>query len=122
LNQKKGMAILIISHDLGVISEMCDNVAVMYAGSIVETARTEVFFENHKHPYSAGLLRCVPRIGGKAETLNVIKGTVPNLLSPPSGCRFHPRCLYVMDRCRTERPVTVEVAPGHKVACFKVSE
>jgi len=120
-NQKAGMAILIISHDLGVISEICDDVAVMYAGSIVETAKAELFFDNHRHPYVKGLLGSVPSISERREMLSFIQGDVPNLIAPPSGCLFHPRCPYVMDRCRREKPVAQEVDPGHKVACFKVT-
>jgi peptide/nickel transport system ATP-binding protein len=120
LNKQSGMSILIISHDLGVISEMCDEVAIMYAGSIVETARLADFFDNHKHPYSAGLLGCAPRIGERKEWLSVIPGGVPNLLSPPTGCRFHPRCPHVFDRCRKEKPARRDVGAGHGVACFKV--
>ena len=121
LNRKNGMAILLISHDLGVISEMCDNVSIMYAGCTVESAGMEVFFAEHKHPYSEGLLGSVPRIGARKDMLTVTHGNVPNLMAPPPGCRFHPRCPYVMDRCRREKPVIQEVAPGHKVACFKVN-
>jgi peptide/nickel transport system ATP-binding protein len=120
-NQKTGMAILIISHDLGVISEMCDDVAVMYAGCIVETARAELFFDNHRHPYVGGLLGSIPSIGGRKEMLSFIQGDVPNLIAPPSGCLFHPRCPYVMDRCRREKPIVQEVDSGHKVACFRVT-
>jgi len=121
LHDKSGQAILLISHDLGIISEMCDDVAVMYAGNIVETARMEVFFAKHKHPYSEGLLKSIPRIGIRKDMLSVITGNVPNLIAPPSGCRFNPRCPYVMDRCRSEKPGLKEVVPGHKVACFNVT-
>jgi len=122
LHQKTGQAILLISHDLGIISQMCDNIAVMYAGTIVETAEMGFFFADHKHPYSKGLLRSIPQIGKRKDMLSVIAGNVPNMIDPPLGCRFHPRCPFVMDQCRRERPVLKEVAPRHKVACFRVTE
>lgn len=121
LNRKSGTTTLLISHDLGIISEMCDDVAIMYAGNIVEIARMEVFFKEHMHPYSEGLLESIPRIGEKKDMLRVINGTVPNLIDPPSGCRFHPRCPYVMDRCRSNKPALEEIASGHKVACFRIT-
>ncbi|MBT7890479.1 MAG: ABC transporter ATP-binding protein [Deltaproteobacteria bacterium] len=122
LIHKTDMAMLLISHDLGVISEMSDYLAIMYAGCVVETAASEVFFTQHKHPYSEGLLESIPRIGHRKQTLSVISGSVPNLLNPPSGCRFHPRCPVVMDHCRNHKPELKELSPGHKVACFNVTE
>jgi len=92
----------------------------MYAGCIVESAEAEIFFNNPLHPYSEGLLGSIPIIGEHEDMLSVIPGNVPNLTFPPMGCRFHPRCSYVMDRCRNEKPVSKEVTPGHKVACFNV--
>ena len=106
LNRKTDAAILLISHNLGIISEMCDEVAVMYAGNIVEYAGMEVFFTKHKHPYSDGLLKSLPRIGERKETLSVIQGNVANLTNPPSGCRFHPRCPFVLDRCKNKKPAS----------------
>jgi len=120
LNGKIGTAILLISHDLGIISEICDMVGVMYAGNIVELAEMDLFFSSHQHPYSEGLLKSIPLMGEAKEVLSVIPGNVPNLLDPPSGCRFHPRCRYVMDRCRNGKPILQEIAPGHKVACFRL--
>jgi oligopeptide/dipeptide ABC transporter ATP-binding protein len=118
MNEQEGAAILLISHDLGVISEMCDEVAIMYAGKIVETATSESFFSNYRHPYSEGLLEAIPRIGEEKETLSIIPGNVPNLLHLPPGCTFHPRCPHVMEKCKTEQPKLTLVSPGHKVACF----
>ena len=118
--QQSGQSILLISHDLGIISEMCDEVAVMYAGSIVETAPIECFFSHHRHPYSEGLLQSIPHIGARQEMLSVIPGTVPNLTNPPTGCRFHPRCRFAMSRCQSEKPILQEIGDGHRVACFKV--
>jgi oligopeptide/dipeptide ABC transporter ATP-binding protein len=121
LHEKSNLTILLISHDLGIISDMCDDVAVMYAGNIVETAETEMFFDSYRHPYTEGLIKSIPRIGQRKDLLNVIPGSVPNLIDPPAGCQFHPRCCYSTDRCRAEKPVIKEVAPKHKVACFKAS-
>ena len=120
LNQKQGFSLLLISHDLGIISQMCDEVAIMYAGSIVETTGMENFFAHHRHPYSKGLIESIPRIGRRPEKLNTIPGSVPSLVNPPNGCRFHPRCPERADRCRVEKPLLEEIAPGHKVACFNV--
>jgi len=122
LNQVRGTSILLISHDLGLISELCHEVAVMYAGSIVERAETKVFFRDIRHPYTQGLLGAIPRIHQRRETLTVISGQIPDLIDPPPGCRYHPRCPLVMKRCQMEKPQSIEIAPGHWVACFKVSE
>jgi len=121
LHQKSAQSILMISHDLGVISQMCDNVAVMYAGSIVETAPTEIFFANHQHPYSEGLVQSIPRIGERKEMLSVIPGCVPDLIDFPLGCRFHPRCHFSTAHCQEEKPILKEITKGHKVACFNVT-
>jgi len=121
LNRKTGTAVLLISHDLGIISEMCDEVATMYAGTIVEIAELEVFFAHHQHPYSEGRLASIPVMGERKEMLSDISGNVPNLIAPPAGCRFHPRCPYAMDKCQSEKPALQEIASGHKVACFKVT-
>jgi peptide/nickel transport system ATP-binding protein len=112
---------LLISHDLGIISQMCDEISIMYAGYIVETTTMENFFANYKHPYSEGLIGSIPRLGHRKEMLNTIPGSVPSLIDLPGGCRFHPRCSYTMDRCRIEKPLLREISLGHKVACFKVS-
>jgi len=110
-------SIILITHDLGVIAETCNRVAVMYAGNIVETASTEELFMNPKHPYTIGLLQSIPRVDNPNKVLKSIAGNVPNLLNPPAGCRFHPRCPFVFDKCRVEKPETIEVSPGHTVAC-----
>jgi len=116
-----GMAIQFISHDLGVISEIADVVAVMYAGRIVERAQSETLFAEPLHPYTRGLLATVPRITGHADRLPAIGGTVPDLANLPSGCAFRTRCPLAMDRCREAEPELVEVAPGHEVACHAVT-
>lgn len=120
LNHGQGTSILLISHDLGIISALCNKVAVMYSGNIVETAEVESFFSEIRHPYTQGLLGAIPRIRERRETLSIIPGQIPDLIFPPSGCRYHPRCPYVMDRCQNEKPQLTEIAPMHRVACFKV--
>jgi oligopeptide/dipeptide ABC transporter ATP-binding protein len=120
LSRKVGFSMLLISHDLGIISQMCDDISIMYAGYIVEITNVENFFANHKHPYSEGLIGSIPRLGHRKEMLSTIPGNVPSLIYLPPGCRFHPRCRYAMDRCKNEKPLLKEIFPGHKVACFKV--
>ncbi len=120
LNQSREFSMLLISHDLGIISQTCDEVAIMYAGSIVEWTGMENFFSNHRHPYSQGLIGSIPKISHRQEVLKTISGNVPSLMNPPAGCRFHPRCPSVMDRCRKEKPQMQEISPGHRVACFRV--
>ncbi len=118
LRDKIDAAIVLITHDLAVVSEVCDRVAVMYAGSVVEVAELKEFFANPKHPYSKGLMAAIPRPDTAVANLESIKGSVPDLIAPPSGCRFHPRCPYAFERCPTVRPPLVGVAPGHTVACL----
>lgn len=117
LKNSLNTSVLFISHDMGVISEICDRVGVMYAGNIVEIAPLEELFANPKHPYSQGLLAAIPKYGGKSETLETIKGSVPDLINPPKGCRFSPRCPQAFDKC-TEGPPWIEVGPGHYVLCW----
>ena len=111
-------SILLITHDLAVIAEMCDRVGVMYAGSIVEEAGVEEIFETPQHPYTRGLWGAIPRIDEEKEALSVIPGMVPDLSNPPPGCRFHPRCAYRFEACDQNVPFLISVGPGHRVACF----
>ena len=112
------MAILLITHDLGVIAEMAERVAVMYAGKIAELADVGELFGNPKHPYTVGLFGSLPKLGTHGERLNTIPGVVPNPLDFPSGCKFHPRCPHAFDRCRVEEPVLRPVGPdGHIATC-----
>ncbi len=115
LKRRFGMTLIYITHDMGVIAEMSDRVAVMYAGNVVEVADVYTIFKKPLHPYTKGLLEAIPMPG---RPLKDIPGTVPNLINPPSGCRFHPRCEHAMERCSREKPKLVEVEPGHWVACF----
>lgn len=117
LARKMGNAVLLITHDMGVVAEFCDKVMVMYAGHSVEYASTVRLFEKPMHPYTGGLLLAVPRVG-RTDELKAIKGTVPDLVDPPPGCRFHPRCPHVMELCRTSKPPLIQVEPGHYVACY----
>jgi oligopeptide/dipeptide ABC transporter ATP-binding protein len=112
------MAILLITHDLGVIAEMAERVAVMYAGKIAELADAGELFGDPKHPYTQGLFGSLPKLGTKGERLNVIPGVVPNPIDFPSGCKFHPRCPHAFDRCTVEEPELRPVgAEGHIAAC-----
>ena len=121
LVKKFGNAVILITHDMGVAAEFCDKMAVMYAGNMVEYASTTNIFKNPFHPYTKGLLRAVPKIG-RTDELQSIKGMVPDLANPPTGCRFHPRCKYAMDICKKELPALIEIKPGHYVACYLYSK
>ncbi|MDW8053963.1 MAG: ABC transporter ATP-binding protein [Anaerolineae bacterium] len=119
LKEKTGTAIMLITHDMGVVAEMCDRVVVMYAGQVVEQADVKTIFTKPLHPYTKGLLGSIPVLGQLRERLDTIPGTVPNLIDPPPGCRFEPRCQVcegaVRERCRTELPPLREIEPGHWV-------
>jgi oligopeptide/dipeptide ABC transporter ATP-binding protein len=122
LQKKNNMAILLITHDLGVVAENADDVVVMYASKIVETAAVGPIFENPLHPYTKGLLNSLPRLGARQKKLEVIAGAVPDPLHFPSGCKFHPRCSIGKDdiQCQTEEPILREIQPGRCAACWKV--
>lgn len=110
-------SILFITHDLGVISEIADRVAVMYAGRIVEESNVGELFKEPLHPYTAGLLASLPKLSELSKEIQPLAGSVPDAINPPKGCSFHPRCKFVMDQCHTIQPELKEVKPGHKVAC-----
>lgn len=123
LNKKLDMGVMLITHDLAVVAEMCQRVIVMYLGQIVEEADVEDLFDNPIHPYTNGLINSIPRIDGdRSKKLYMIKGMVPLLNQIPSGCRFAPRCPYATDRCREHMPELVQVSPTQKVRCWKALE
>ncbi len=122
LKEKRGLTILLITHNLGLVAQVCDRVAVMYAGNIVEEAPVEELFENPLHPYTRALLRAVPNPKRRVVRLESIPGTVPNLIRPPPGCRFHPRCPHVMPVCRERKPPDFWKGPRHRVACWLYQE
>jgi peptide/nickel transport system ATP-binding protein len=117
LKKDRISSILLITHDLGVVAETCDRVGVMYAGNLCEEADVDDLFNQPRHPYSKALLDSVPKVS-QSSALRSIEGAVPNLVNPPPGCRFHPRCPFAMDICRNDIPEMKEIAPGHTVACY----
>ena len=118
IQQEEGMSILLITHDLGVVAEMCNRVIVMYAGEIVEEAPVEVLFNNPTHPYTEGLIASVPKLGSGVKVLPSIPGSVPDLSMLPKGCRFAPRCKYATERCHNEEPDLFEVSEHQKCRCW----
>ncbi len=123
LRDEIGMGVMLITHDLGVVAEMCSRIVVMYAGKVVETGPVEKIFDAPLHPYSEGLLNSIPRIRGEIpEELPVIEGMVPQLSKMPQGCRFHARCPYVEELCRTINPELILQESERYVACWKYQE
>ena len=119
LREETGTAIILITHDLGVVAEIADEVAVMYAGRIVERAPVEALFAEPQHPYTIGLLGSIPQLSREQRRLAAIEGQVPNPLVTVAGCRFHPRCPFAIARCHREDPPLVAVAGGHEAACWR---
>jgi peptide/nickel transport system ATP-binding protein len=119
LKAASGAAIILITHDLGVVADICDEVAVMYAGEIVERAPVEELFASPQHPYTVGLLGSIPRLDRRTSHLATIEGMVPSPNNQPAGCRFAPRCPFADLRCRQQPPPLRDIAPGHQVACWK---
>ena len=120
LRERTGAAIMLITHDLGVVAELAHRVIVMYAGRIVEEAPVDLLFADPQHPYTLGLLGSIPRLGSDGdERLTAIEGVVPNPYALPPGCRFSPRCPLADARCQAEQPSLREIAPGHRTACWK---
>ncbi|MGI6149246.1 MAG: ABC transporter ATP-binding protein [Firmicutes bacterium] len=120
LQKELGTAIIMITHDLGVIAELVERVVVMYTGVIVESADTKTIFANPQHPYTQGLLGSIPRLDSDVKRLQAIPGTVPTPGNFPQGCGFHPRCPYAKSICEAKRPPAFEVGPGHYSACWKM--
>ncbi|HXW36923.1 MAG TPA: ABC transporter ATP-binding protein, partial [Nitrososphaerales archaeon] len=117
LKREMGISFLFVTHDLSVLSEIATKIAVMYAGRLAEVSTSESFFTAPNHPYSRALIQAIPTLSGDLSLVRSISGLPPNLLDPPSGCRFHPRCPYVFDRCKSEEPKLTEVEGGALVAC-----
>ena len=118
LKDELGTSMLLITHDLGVVAETCDRVAVMYAGEIVEYGSLEDIFDRTSHPYSVSLFGAIPSLDKKVDRLNPIQGLVPDPANLPKGCKFHPRCPRASDKCREEEPPVTELSPGHTVRCW----
>ncbi|HUK51228.1 MAG TPA: ABC transporter ATP-binding protein [Terriglobales bacterium] len=118
LKQTIDTSVILITHDLAVVAEVCDRVAVMYAGNVVEVAAVEELFSNPLHPYTQALLATVPRVDVTFDEQKSIRGSVPDLIYPPTGCRFHPRCPKAFAKCPTAKPTLIETKPGHQVSCF----
>ncbi|MFW6078932.1 MAG: ABC transporter ATP-binding protein, partial [Gemmatimonadota bacterium] len=118
LRERLDMALVLITHDLGVVAEVCDRVLVMYAGEVMERAPVEELFDRPRHPYTRGLLAAIPRLGRPVDRLAVIPGTVPGATAWPAGCRFHPRCPYGWELCVREEPALFEAGPDHRSRCW----
>ncbi|TDL71113.1 ABC transporter ATP-binding protein [Rhodococcus qingshengii] len=122
LKDKTGTSIMLITHDLGVVAEMCDRVIVMYAGQVVEETDVETLFENPKHPYTMGLIDSIPSFEDEKEYLNTIPGSVPLPYEMPKGCRFAPRCSWAKEICHQQAPELMEIESQHKCRCWLVTE
>jgi len=120
LKEKLNLGLIVITHDLSIISETCEKFAVMYAGKIVELGDVLTIFKRPSHPYTQGLISAFPNIKEPKRKMESIPGSPPNLLNPPSGCRFNPRCKYAMDKCKKDEPEMIEVSKDHFVACHLV--
>ncbi|HML48801.1 MAG TPA: peptide ABC transporter ATP-binding protein, partial [Clostridia bacterium] len=120
LKRERGTSILFITHDLGVINQMADDVVVMYCGQVVEMAPVDVIFRKGRfsHPYTEGLMESIPRLDTSKVRLEAIPGAVPHPLDLPIGCKFAPRCKYATQQCKEQEPESVTVAPGHHIRCF----
>lgn len=117
LRKDLNLSLILITHDLSVIMELCERVGIFYAGKLVEVTHTNTLLNNPLHPYSRGLMQAFPTIDGAKERLRAIGGTPPSLIDPPPGCRFHPRCPYAFTTCENKEPELLEVGSGHSVAC-----
>jgi oligopeptide/dipeptide ABC transporter ATP-binding protein len=121
IQKQTGISILFITHDFGVVARLCDRVAVMYAGKLVETAPTRELFDHPAHPYTQALLRSVPDVRERSERLPSIEGAPPSIYSRTAGCPFAPRCPHVMSRCHVEHPPQVEISAGHSASCWRLT-
>jgi oligopeptide/dipeptide ABC transporter ATP-binding protein len=121
IQRETNVAIIFITHDFGVVANMCHRVAVMYAGKIVETASTRIIFKQPKHPYTKALMDSVPRLEEKVDRLYSIHGQPPSLMNLPPGCRFYPRCNVAMDICKEKQPEEKNIGNEHSISCWRVS-
>jgi len=121
LQKEFNLTIVVITHNLGLVAELADRIAVLYAGQVVEDATAEAIFHEPLHPYTQGLISCVPNIDLDQEKLTTMEGSPPGLVDPPVGCSFAPRCPKVMGRCRIQEPELIEHRPGHKAACWRIT-
>lgn len=119
LRKQYKMSMIFITHDLGIVAEICDKIAIMYAGEIVETGTAKDIFNDRRHPYTIGLFNSIPSLTTEVERLQPIMGLAPNPADLPSGCKFHPRCPYAEETCGVEVPESIEVNPGHMVRCHR---
>ena len=119
LKKEFGTSMVLITHDLGIVAESCDQVAIMYAGEIVEYGSLEDIFDHTAHPYTIGLFGSIPRLDMDTDRLQPIQGLMPDPINLPSGCRFHPRCPYATQICREQNPAHTEITPGHLVKCLR---
>jgi oligopeptide/dipeptide ABC transporter ATP-binding protein len=122
LQERTGMAVIFVTHDLGVVADLCSRVIVMYAGQVVEEATVEELFARPRHPYTEGLLAAIPQAGVAGERLASIPGVVPPATAMPTGCRFHPRCPYAIPECETIPVELTSVGDGHRTRCIRVGE
>jgi oligopeptide/dipeptide ABC transporter ATP-binding protein len=122
LQERSGMAVIFVTHDLGVVADLCSRVLVMYAGQVVEEATVEELFARPRHPYTEGLLAAIPQADTSGERLASIPGVVPSAIAMPTGCRFHPRCPYAVPECETVPVELTTVSDGHRARCIRVGE
>ncbi|MCL4152483.1 UNVERIFIED_CONTAM: hypothetical protein GTU68_022397 [Idotea baltica] len=122
LQVRRNLTILFISHDLGVVRHLCDEVAVMYLGRIVERGKTQTIFDNPSHPYTEALLKEMPSVKSGNRVYEPVKGEIPSPIDPPPGCHFHPRCRYAMEKCHIEAPPQFKVASRHLSSCWRLND
>lgn len=122
LQKDLNLSVILITHDLSVIAEMCNTTGIMYAGKLMEYADTATIFRKPRHPYTQGLINAFPSLSGSWKRLEGIPGSPPNLLDPPAGCKFHPRCPYASERCTKEEPISIEIGENHYAACHFIDD
>ena len=122
LKEKYGTAMILITHDLGVVAEVCNNVAIMYAGQIVESGTLDDIYSDPQHPYTIGLFRSIPDLTSKQRRLEIIPGIMPDPSNLPKGCNFCTRCQYATERCKQEKPPVAQLSKSHAVLCWRNAE